>query len=315
MTEYLVNCDLFPRQQSGFRRGHSTESLLLDLLNDVYGAIDRAELTLLSLFDVSAAFDSVDHTILLKRLSLSFGITGSPLSWLTSYLSDRTYTVKLGTYRSSCRLALYGVPQGSVLGPLLYILFTADLGSLFTSLSLSSHSYADDVQCYQHCKPEQSADMVRRLMAATLSLSSWMSSNRLKLNPLKTQFIWFGTQAQLQKLDLPALSSAFPHLTFLTQVRNLGVILDQELNFAAHIAHLTRSCYYTLRQLRVVSRSLTRSSAATLVHALINNRLDYCSSLCHGLPLTRLLPSSVSFVLRLALSLASQNMIASQIKW
>lgn len=125
---------------------------------------------------------------------------------------------------------------------------------------------------------------------ATGLLNEWMSSNRLRLNPLKTQYIWLGTRQQLAKLDLVSLSHEFPTFVFSTSVRDLGVILDQELSFAEHISSLTRSCFYQLRQLRVVSRSLSSSSTATLVHAFILNRLDYCSSLCLGLPYVRLRP-------------------------
>jgi len=117
-----------------------------------------------------------------------------------------------------------------------------------------------------------------------------MSSNRLRLNPSKTQYIWLGTRQQLDKLDLESLSAEFPTFAFSTSVRNLGVILDQELSFTGHITALTRSCYYHLRQLRVVTRSLSSSSASTLVHAFVSNRLDYCSSLYCGLPQVRLHP-------------------------
>src|SRR6218665_492172 len=89
------------------------------------------------------------------------------------------------------------------------------------------------------------------------ALGSWMSSNRLRLNPHKTQFIWLGTRQQLAKLDMVALTSAFPHFTFSSTIRDLGVTLDQELTLAPHIYSLCRACYYQLRQLRTVSRSLT----------------------------------------------------------
>jgi len=109
-----------------------------------------------------------------------------------------------------------------------------------------------------------------------------MSSNRLRLNPHKTQYIWLGTRQQLDKLDSKSLSAEFPTFLFSTSVRDLGVILDQELSFAEHITVLTRSCY--LRQIRVVSRSLSSSSTSTLVHIFLANRLDYCSSLYCVLP-------------------------------
>src|SRR6218665_3522183 len=124
---------------------------------------------------------------------------------------------------------------------------------------------------------------------ATDALNAWMSSNRLLLNPHKTQYIWLGTRQQLDRLDSESLSAEFPTFLFSTSVRDHGVILDQELSFGEHITALTRSCYYHFKgQLRVVSRSLSSSSASTLVHAFIANRLDYCSSLYCGLPQVRL---------------------------
>ena len=115
-----------------------------------------------------------------------------------------------------------------------------------------------------------------------------MSSNRLRLNPNKTQYIWFGTRQQLAKINLEALTSEFPWVTFSSTVRDLGVTLDQELTFRQHINLLCRSCYYQLRQLRVISRSLTPTAASTLVHAFVVSRLDYCSALYDGLPAVRI---------------------------
>ena len=288
LFNYLDANHLLPQCQSGFRKGHSTESLLLRLLSDIYCAIDRSQLTLLALFDVSAAFDSVDHDILLRRLSLTFGIKALPLEWLTSYLTDRSSSTIFHSTRSPWRPTPFGLPQGSVLGPLLYILFTADIESLLATCSLLSHSYADDIQSYTHCSASHAAATVRSMLHAIDALNNWMSSNRLLLNPLKTKYIWFGTRQQLDKLDLHSLASEFPNLLFSTSVRDLGIILDQELSFTEHFKSLTRSCYYQLRQLRVVARSLSSTSASALVHAFIANRLDYCSSLYFGLPQVRL---------------------------
>src|SRR6218665_3705115 len=120
------------------------------------------------------------------------------------------------------------------------------------------------------------------------ALEAWMSSNRLRLNSAKTQFIWLGTRKQLAHLDMAALSAAFPLLTFSSAVRDLGVTLDCELTFSTHINLLSRDCFYQLHQLRTVTRSLTASATATLVHVFIANRLDYCSSLYAGLPARRM---------------------------
>ena len=115
-----------------------------------------------------------------------------------------------------------------------------------------------------------------------------MSSNRLRLNSSKTQFIWLGTRQQLAKVDLEAISGEFPQFTFSTSVRDLGVTLDQELTFKRHINLLCRNCYYQLRQLRVVFRSLTSDAALTLIHSFVVSRLDYCSALYVGLPAARI---------------------------
>src|SRR6218665_1088624 len=116
-------------------------------------------------------------------------------------------------------------------------------------------------------------------------LTSWMAANRLLLNPSKTQAIWLGGHRRLAKIDGQRLSSLFPQIAFSTCVRDLGAMLDSELTFSHHINLIARKCYYQLRQLRVVSRSLTHQSRLTLVHAFVTSRIDCCCSLLAGLPL------------------------------
>src|SRR6218665_3532860 len=130
--------------------------------------------------------------------------------------------------------------------------------------------------------------VIQAMTLATGALVAWMSSNLLRLNPSKTQYIWLGTRQQLGKLDLATMAVSFPDIAFSLTVRDLGLRLDQQLTFAPHINRLCRDCYYQLRQLRVISRSLTSTATATLVHAFVTSRLDYCSTLYVGLPAVRL---------------------------
>src|SRR6218665_214303 len=154
--------------------------------------MDKSHVTLLALFDASSAFDMVDHEILI-RLETSFGLSGSPLNWFRSYLSDRSQMVVLGDTRSCWVPVQFGVPQGSVLGPLLYILFTDDISRLFAKYFASGHLYADDVQAYVHGPPSQFLDIASSIASLAADLDSWMSSNRLSVNPSKIQLIWLGT--------------------------------------------------------------------------------------------------------------------------
>ena len=231
-------------------------------------------------------------------MNISFGLSGVLLHWLRSFLTDRSLCVVHGSTRSLWVPAPFGLPQGSVLGPLLYIIYTSQLANLLASHAVLAQMYADDVQAYQHCPPTDAVATAQAMSLAMGALEGWMSSNRLRLNPLKTQFIWLGTRQQLAKLDMTALTAAFPHFVFSSVVRDLGVTLDQELTFAPHIHLLSRACYYQLRQLRTVARSLTLTASTTLIHAFVTARLDYCCSLYVGLPAARL--ESLDRVLRTA---------------
>ena len=132
LTEFLEWNNLLPKFQSGFRKRHSTETALLKVMSDILLAADQGHVTLLGLLDMSAAFDTVDHDILLFRLKTSFGMDGTVLSWLESFLRDRTLQVAFNEQSSALVKVISGVPQGSILGPLLFLLYTADIPSIAT---------------------------------------------------------------------------------------------------------------------------------------------------------------------------------------
>jgi len=282
MRGHLTECDLMPPVQSAYRRGHSTETALMKVIADIIDAADNQKVTLLGLLDMSAAFDTVDHLILLRRLQISYGISGQVLQWLTSFLTDRTQVVAFAGAQSTLQSLMCGVPQGSVLGPLLFVLYSADVMKIAASHRVCFHAYADDMQTYASCTAPDQQMATSRLLTCIADIEKWMSSNRLKLNADKTEFIWFGTRQQLAKLRSVPLLMKGQLIAPLDKVRDLGVILDSELSMDAHARNVVRSCFYQLRQLRSVRKSLPTDARRTLAVGFIASRADYCNGVLHG---------------------------------
>ena len=138
LSTYLNANKLFPVSQSAYRPGNSTETALLKLMNDVLHALDNSDAYLLTLLDLSAAFDTIDHNILLQRLEHLYGISGTPLNWFRSCLSNRTQVVIINNKLSQPSMLKFGVPQGSVFGPILFILYTKPLITLIRQHSVAN---------------------------------------------------------------------------------------------------------------------------------------------------------------------------------
>ena len=158
-----------------------------------------SEVTFLSLLDLSAAFDTVDYDILIDRLYHSFGFRDQVLLWITSFITGHTQRVRVGSQYSTYSEVHYGVSQWSVLGPILFLLYTADVLLIAARHGVGAHSYADDTQLYLHTTADKA--VFPRLASCIEDIGLWMSSNRLKLNAKKTQFTCLGTHYQLAKID------------------------------------------------------------------------------------------------------------------
>ena len=283
LIAYLENHNMLPKHQSGFRAHHSTETAVLKVISDILGAADQGYVALLGLLDMSAAFDTVDHDILLERLATSFGMAGTALAWLRSFLTGRSQQVSFNGGLSSIGLITTGVPQGSVLGPLLFLLYSADVPLIANQHGLGIHCYADDGQIYVFDKAAEAVGMINKVASCIEEIDRWMSSNRLKLNSEKTQFIWLGSRQQLSKVGIDHIHLGNHAVTSQSTVCNLGVHLDGQLTMKVHVQRISQTSFYQLRQLRSVRRSLSVNACTALVHAFVTSRLDYCNSLLAGI--------------------------------
>ena len=185
--------------QSAYRKFHSTETALLKIHNDTLSSMDDGRVTAFTLLDFSAAFDTIDHTILLRRLDNWFWVSGKAWNWFKSYLTGISQRIKLGNCPSSRSDLSFGVPQRSVLGPLLFTLYTTPLSSLISGHAIPHHLYADDSQLNISFSSGDSSAALNGLQSCLASVQSWMSTNKLKLNPDNTKFLLIENERQRSK--------------------------------------------------------------------------------------------------------------------
>jgi len=292
LSNYVESNSLLPFVQSGFRRLHSTETAVLKVYNDIIMALDSGFITALLLLDFSSAFDCVDHSILIQVLESQFGIMASALLWIANFLTNRSHSVRLGSNTSRYFNILFGVPQGSILGPLLFILYTSNIVHIAFKHGILIHLYADDTQLYIKLAAKDFDNAMFRLITCFTEIQSWCASMRLKLNASKTELIWFyrnplpNSQLFHTVLNLSPDCSIKPA----DVVRDLGVLLDNSLSMKTHISNITKSCFFHLRRIRQVKKSLNEKCVRTLVQALVISRIDYCNSVLCGLPASTLQP-------------------------
>ncbi len=258
LSLFLSQNNKLDANQSGFRGGHSTKTALLSVTEALRIAKADSKSSVLILLDLSSAFDTVNHQILLSTLS-SLDITGIPLRWFESYLTGRSFRVTWGREVSKAHQLVTGVPQGSVLGPLLFSTYTTSLGLIIQAHGFSYHCYADDTQLYFSFQPDDPT-VAARISGCLADISAWMKKHHLQLNLAKTELLVLPATPTLHDFTIQLGSST---ITPLSSVRNLGVIFDEQLTFKDHIAKTARSCRFALHNIRKIRPFLTEHAAVT----------------------------------------------------
>ena len=250
--------------------------------NDILVALEAGHSTALLLLDLSAAFDTIDHNILIHRLQYWFGISSTALNLLSSFLSDRYQTVIAYNSNSQPVLLKYGGPQGSVLGPLLYSLYTTPLLSVISKYpGIRSHFYADHTQIYLSFSPEVTT-VFSSIESFIRDIFSWTVANILSVNPNKTEYLLFNPK----NLNNPNCSINIDSKIFLptNSAKNLGVVFQSDMSMDKHISTVIKSCFLQLRDVHRIRPLISKTAAITLTNAFVHSHLYNCNSLFYGLP-------------------------------
>jgi len=269
--------------QSAYKEQHSVETALIKVHNDILCALDGNNAVALILLDLSAAFDTVDHGILIARLSNRFGFRGKVLDWFKSYLTDRKEQVCIQGVLSKGKMLKCGVPQGSVLGPLLFTAYTSPIGDIIRTHGLSYHLFADDSQLYVVFKKSavECKKTKEKIESCVKEIRLWMAENYLKLNDEKTEFLLINSEFQ-QPVDLDNITIGNDIITKSKAARNIGVIFDSGMTFEQHVNFNTSQIFYQIRNLRMIRKYLTDSLTEIFVHGFITPKLDFCNALLSG---------------------------------
>lgn len=272
IVRYMEGAGLLFRFQSGFRAGYSTTSALLHVTNDIRVNMSKNVATVLLLLDFSKAFDSVSHDLLLGKLQVEFGFTRDATRMIGSYLSDRSQSVCVNGFQSGLLSVRCGVPQGSVLGPLLFSAFINDLPSRLRHCR--SHLFADDFQLYKSVSQDNVFMDMSLLNSDLARVSVWARENRLKLNAVKTKAVVFSSKSWAK--DIPEVVFEGVTVEYVDSVKNLGLIIENQLGWDSHARSASAKVFAGLRNMWPVASSMPLETRELLVRSLLLPHLTYC---------------------------------------
>ena len=259
---------LHDEKQSAYKQYHSTETLLTKVHNDIMLSLSKGEVTMLVLLDLSAAFDTIDHGILLKRLQKRYGVHSSALAWFKSYISDRSQSVTINDKVSNKLPLNFGVPQGSKLGPILFNSYIAPVSEVARRNHVEDQKYADDEQLILSFKPilETQSQAVSKMEKCITDIRNFLHENKLCNNGDKTELLLIGAPQQLKKLQVSSIKIENVEIKTLDHVRNLGVIFDKSMTMENQVKKMCKNTYFNIRNFSKIRKSLDKETIKILMN-------------------------------------------------
>ena len=265
---FLDKFKILSENQYGFRKNRSTSDALLELVEKVTNAVDQKKYTVGVFIDLKKAFDTIDHSLLLKKLEF-YGVRGIALKWLTSYLGNRKQYVDINGELSMYLTVLCGVPQGSILGPKLFILYINDICNISNILDMIL--FADDTNIF--CTDENIISLSNKISEELSKLNVWFAVNKLSLNISKTNYMIFCSKSIPNNINIRINDRVIERVPY---TKFLGVIVDEKLNWKEHISKVKNKTSKSLAIINKVKSLLNIDALKSLYYALFLPYINYC---------------------------------------
>ena len=283
MKDYLIKNNLLDKFQSAYKALHSTTTALVDITDNIYKTMDHSQITILVLLDYSKAFDCANHKLILAKLK-ALGFKNSSLKWISSYLSGRSQQVVTDKGESSWINLLNGVPQGSILGPLLFTILVSDISNDIKFCKY--HLYADDTQLYITGKVQDIRLLIENLNKDLNKIAQFSENNCLRLNEGKSVFIFLGSQQNLTKINqmvLPDIVINGKKIKREKVVRNLGIQFNETMSWDSEINKCISKGYGKLKQAYRCKNFLNYESKKAIVQCYLLSQFNYSAIILQNL--------------------------------